>query len=331
MKAPLAGVFRSLRSLSSWVWVGGAFVSNVGTWMQRDGPGLAGVHPTHPSTTPSAVGMVMALQFGPQFLLLPWTGFAADIFDRRKLLIATQATMGALRSRTGAAHRRRPRPALARLHLRLPVRQCRGVRCAGPPDLRRRTGRAMTDLPNAVALNSTSFNAARMIGPAVAGLLIAGVGTGWAFIINGACRSAAVLMLPHVPARRRAASECRAPHRARAASSKASATSGAARTSRRFWLMLFLIGTFGMNFPIFISTMAVTCIPCRRRRIWPADVDDGDRHDDGRAVARRPGQAAVRACCCPARGLRARLHAGGDCADLLVLRPARSSSSGWPP
>src|ERR1700749_4652963 len=42
----------------------------------------------------SAVGTVMALQFGPQFLLLPWTGFAADHYDQRKLLIATQATMG---------------------------------------------------------------------------------------------------------------------------------------------------------------------------------------------------------------------------------------------
>ena len=44
----------------------------------------------------AAVGLVMALQFGPQLLLLPWTGVAADHFDQRKLLIATQATMGSL-------------------------------------------------------------------------------------------------------------------------------------------------------------------------------------------------------------------------------------------
>ena len=70
------------------------------------------------------------------------------------------------------------------------------------------------DLSNAVALNSTSFNAARMIGPAIAGVLIAGVGTGWAFLINAAS-FVAVLWLADVPARRRAASEPSGPHRTR--------------------------------------------------------------------------------------------------------------------
>ncbi len=50
----------------------------------------------------SAVGLVMALQFGPQLLLMPWTGFAADRFNQRKLLIATQATMGVLALGLGA-------------------------------------------------------------------------------------------------------------------------------------------------------------------------------------------------------------------------------------
>ncbi len=51
------------------------------------------------------------------------------------------------------------------------------------------------DLPNAVALNSTSFNAARMVGPAVAGLVIASVGTGWAFLVNGLSFIAVLLSL----------------------------------------------------------------------------------------------------------------------------------------
>jgi len=52
-----------------------------------------------------------------------------------------------------------------------------------------------TDLPNAVALNSTSFNAAQMIGPAVAGLLIAGAGIGWAFLLNGLSFAAVVISM----------------------------------------------------------------------------------------------------------------------------------------
>ena len=51
------------------------------------------------------------------------------------------------------------------------------------------------DLPNAIALNSTSFNAARMIGPAVTGLVIAGIGTGWAFLFNGVSFVAVLISL----------------------------------------------------------------------------------------------------------------------------------------
>ena len=89
------GMFRSLRGFNYRVWAGGALVSNVGTWMQRTAQDwLVLTELTHHNAT--AVGIVMALQFGPQLLLLPVTGFAADHLDRRKLLIATQATMGML-------------------------------------------------------------------------------------------------------------------------------------------------------------------------------------------------------------------------------------------
>jgi MFS family permease len=112
------------------------------------------------------------------------------------------------------------------------------------------------DLPNAVALNSTSFNAARMIGPAVAGLVIASIGTGWAFLLNGASFVAvlASLFLLRVSALQ---------PNARAHRTKGSLTEGLRYVWSRpdlkaILVMLFLIGTFGLNFPIFISTMAVT-------------------------------------------------------------------------
>src|SRR5438128_6049538 len=90
-----AGAFRSLRNRNYRIWAAGAFVSNVGTWMQRTAQDwLVLVQLTPRNAT--AVGIVMALQFGPSLVLLPLTGLAADHLDRRKLLFATQGAMGVL-------------------------------------------------------------------------------------------------------------------------------------------------------------------------------------------------------------------------------------------
>ena len=95
MSAATTGVFRSLRNVNYRIWAAGALVSNIGTWMQRTTQDwLVLTQLTHHDA--SAVATVMALQFGPQLLLLPWTGFAADHDNQRKLLVATQATMGVL-------------------------------------------------------------------------------------------------------------------------------------------------------------------------------------------------------------------------------------------
>jgi MFS family permease len=248
------GVFRSLRSFNYRIWAAGALISNVGTWMQRTSQDwLVLTQLTHHSA--SAVGTVMALQFGPQLLLLPWTGFAADHYNQRKLLIVTQAAMGVLASALGLL----TITGVVQLwHVYVfaflsgcasafdgPVRQTFVAELVGD-----------ADLPNAVALNSTSFNAAQMIGPAVAGLVIASVGTGWAFLANGASFAAvlASLLLVRV-------SELHANARANLA------RGGLTEGFRYVWsrpdlkatlVMLFLIGTFGWNFPIFISTMAVS-------------------------------------------------------------------------
>ncbi len=253
MKFAFAGVFRSLRSFNYRIWIAGAFVSNIGTWVQRTAlDWLVLTQLTHHSA--SAVGMVMALQFGPQLLLLPWTGSAADHFNQRRLLIATQATMGILAlalgilTVTGVVQ-------LWQVYVfaflfgcaaafDAPVRQTFVAELVGDDDLH-----------NAVALNSTSFNTARMIGPAVSGLVIAEIGTGWAFLINGVSFVAVLLSLLLLRG-----SELRP--NARAHRAKGSFTKGL----RYVWgrpdlktilAMLFLIGTFGLNFPIFISTMAV--------------------------------------------------------------------------
>src|SRR5262245_43252874 len=81
---PVKGAFRSLNGFNYRVWAGGAFVSNVGTWMHRTALDWCVLTQlTH--NNPTAVGAIMALQFGPQLLLLPLTGLAADSPARRKL------------------------------------------------------------------------------------------------------------------------------------------------------------------------------------------------------------------------------------------------------
>ena len=248
------GTFRSLSSFNYRVWSGGAFVSNVGTWMQRTAQDwIVLTQLTHNNAT--AVGIVMGLQFGPQVLLLPLTGFAADHLDRRKLLIATQTAMGVLALGLGLL------TIAARIQLWHVYVFAFLLGCVTAFDSPTRQSFVSelvgeSDLSNAVGLNSTSFNAARMIGPAIAGLLIAAVGSGWVFLINAASFAAVLISLSllRVEELHR---EDRVPRR------RGSLVEG----FRYVWsrpdlktvmLMLFLVGTFGINFPIFISTMSVT-------------------------------------------------------------------------
>lgn len=248
------GTFRSLANYNYRLWAGGAIVSNVGTWMQRVAQDwLVLTQLTHNNA--SALGVVMALQFGPQMLMLPFSGFAADFFDRRRLLMVTQAAMGlcalglGLLTVTGLVQ-------LWQVYVFAFLHGCAAAFDAPARQTFVSDLVGETDLPNAVALNSTSFNAARMVGPALAGLLIAGVGTGWAFLANalsfgGVLCSLMFLRVGDLHPIRRAG---RAP---------GGFVAGFVYVWKRpdlraILLMLFLIGTFGLNFPIFISTMAVT-------------------------------------------------------------------------
>jgi MFS family permease len=245
--------FRSLANFNYRVWAAGALVSNVGTWMQRTAQDwLVLTQLTRNNAT--ALGFVMALQYGPHLLLLPWTGFAADRLNRRKLLIGTQAALGVLALGLGVL----TVAGIVQLwHVYLFAFLLGCVSALDAPARHTFVSELVgeEDLANAVALNSTSFNAARMIGPAVAGGLIAGVGTGWVFLINALSFAAVLgsLFFLRVGA-------LHSSHEA------GRARGGLAAGFHYVWrrpdlmavlIMLFLIGTFGLNFPIFISTMAV--------------------------------------------------------------------------
>jgi MFS family permease len=254
LRVSTAGRFRSLNNRNYRIWAGGAIVSNVGTWMQRTAQDWLVLTQLTPHNATS-VGVVMALQYGPHFLLLPLTGYAADHFDRRRLLMFTQAAMGALALSLGVL----TVAGVVRLwHVYLFAFLLGCVTAFDSPSRHTFVSELVDedDLSNAVALNSTSFNAARMIGPALAGLLIASVGTGWVFVINAASFAAVLCSLRFLRG-----SDLRLG--ARAVRTRGSFAQGFRYVWNRpdlrvVMIMLFLIGTFGINFPIFISTMSVT-------------------------------------------------------------------------
>lgn len=253
MRNPLSKSFRALGNFNFRLWTAGGLVSNIGTWMQRVAQDwIVLTQLTHHDAT--AVGIVTGLQFAPQLLLLPWSGLAADRFNQRKLLMLTQASMGVLAIALGvltiSGHVRLWHVYVfafvfgAAAALDAPVRQTFVGELVGDEHL-----------PNAVALNSTSFVVGQMIGPAMAGLVIAKIGTGWAFLLNGLSFGAVLLSLYWLRIQ-----ELRT--NARASRGAGGFIEGlryvwARPDLRSILVMLFLIGTFGLNFPIFISTMAV--------------------------------------------------------------------------
>jgi len=161
-------------------WVG-QLISQVGTWMQSVAQAWLVLDLTH---SPLQLGIVSALQFTPILLLSPVGGALSDRFAKRRVLLVSQTAMqlqalilaglvwsGYIRYWHVAA--------MAVVYglgraLDIPTRQ------AYVTDL---VGRS--DLPNAVALNSVIMNGARIVGPAVAGLLIAAFGVALAFLLNG--------------------------------------------------------------------------------------------------------------------------------------------------
>jgi len=245
-------MFRSLGGFNYRVWTVGALVSNVGTWMQRTAQDWL-VLTQLTDNDAVAVGIVMALQFGPQLILLPLTGLVADRFDQRRILMTTQALMGALglalgiMTVTGVVE-------LWHVYVFAALLGC--VAAFDAPARQTFVSQLVgqKNLSNAVALNSASFSAARMIGPAVAGVLTVAVGAGAVFLINAASFAAVLLSLGFLRTR-----ELRpAP---RAVRQRGNLAEGFRYVARRpditvILVMVFLIGTFGLNFSLFIATMA---------------------------------------------------------------------------
>jgi MFS family permease len=242
--------FRSLRIRNYRLFFFGQLVSVSGTWMQQLAQDWLVLRLTNRSLP---VGITTALQFAPVLVLGVWGGLIADRLDKRKLLIATQASMATLAlalgilTATGAVR-------LWMIYLLalllgcatsfdMPARQSFVTEMVGPEYL-----------ANAVGLNSAVFNSARIIGPAAAGVLIGVLGIAPAFIINAVSYLAVMVALWMMdPSRlyRKAGVE-----RSRGQVREGVRYVWATPTLRWTILLMGVVATFGLNFRVALPLLS---------------------------------------------------------------------------
>lgn len=253
-------MFASLRARNYRYFIAGQIVSLIGVWMQRVAQDWLVLDLSHGNAV--ALGIAMALQFAPTLVFSLWAGVLADRMDKRKLLIGLQTAMGlcalvlGLLAVTGAAQLWHVYALCLALGcftaVETPVRQSFVVEMVGKDQV-----------TNAVALNSMNFNMARITGPAIAGVLITLIGTGWVFLLNAATFGAVILGL----ALMNPAQLHRNPPVPRA--------KGQLREGLRYvrgrkdlvvvMVLVFFVSTFGLNFS---STLAVVA-----RNVFGRDAD----------------------------------------------------------
>jgi len=178
----LPAAMRALRHRDYRLFFFGQLVSLSGTWMQSVAQAWLVYRLTGSAALLGVVGFAGQI---PTLVASPAGGLAADQFDRRRLLLATQAASMALALALAALTLtgRVTVPWIVGIAALLGVVNAFDIpaRQAFAADL---VGR--DDLVNAIALNSTVFNGARVVGPAIAGVLVARLGEGWCFFVNGA-------------------------------------------------------------------------------------------------------------------------------------------------
>ena len=247
------GSFRSLRVRNFRLYASANLVSLTGTWMQRIGQDWLVLQLSGDSGV--ALGLVTALQFGPSLLLSLYGGVLADRYDKRRVLVVTQVLMGllALGLATLVAT-----DAVALWHVFVLAAGLGSVSAIDAPVrqafVSEMVGREL--LPNAVGLNSTIFNGARLVGPALAGLLIGASGgdTAPAFFVNAASFVSTVGALSAMRPEELRRSEPVA--RARGQLRAGLAYTWGRSDLRLAMVLAFVIGTFGFNFQVTIALMA---------------------------------------------------------------------------
>lgn len=246
----LGRTFRSLRVRNYRLYFFGQVVSVSGTWMQQIAQAWLVLH-LHGNGVD--LGIVAALRFVPMLVLGPWGGLLADRMDKRLLLVYTQAAAGLLAGALAAVTLTGV-VTLGLVYLLVlllglvqvvdnPTRQSFASEMVGP-----------AEVSNAVSLNSAVFTSARVFGPAVGGVLIALVGTGWCFALNAASYVAVIVAL----ALMRPAELYTAKPTAGRRGQVREGLSYAWNTPRLRWplLLLLIVGTFAFNFNVLLPLMA---------------------------------------------------------------------------
>ncbi|MGM9466278.1 MFS transporter [Streptomyces murinus] len=245
-----SSMFSSLKIRNYRLFFTGQVVSNTGTWMQRIAQDWLVLSLTGSS---AAVGITTALQFLPMLLFGLYGGVLVDRLPKRPALLVTQSAMAfsglALAALTLTGQVQVWHVYLAAFFVGLatvvdnPARQSFVSEMVGPDQLH-----------NAVSLNSANFQSARLVGPAVAGLMITGVGTGWAFLANGLSFAAPIASLLLMRARELYPVK-------RTPRGKGQLREGLQYVAGRpelIWSVVLVgfIGTFGFNFPVWLSAFA---------------------------------------------------------------------------
>jgi len=244
-----ADTFRALRHRNFRMYWLGQMVSLIGSWMQMTGQAWLVLTLTE---SPLKLGLVSALQWTPVLLLSLFAGVVADRYPKRRILIITQtglccmAFVLAALCLTGKVqywHVLITATCVGTLQaFDMPTRQSFVVEMAG-----------RDDLLNAIALNSTIFNLARIIGPALAGLVVKEVGIGWAFALNGLSFLAVIYALRamDLPDRVR-------PREGSAVSHILDGLRYIRRTPLVLGIMILLavISLFALNFQVLVPTLA---------------------------------------------------------------------------
>ncbi|HKE51712.1 MAG TPA: MFS transporter [Actinomycetes bacterium] len=246
----MSPTFHSLAIRNYRLYFSGGVVSNIGTWMQRVAQDWLILQLTGSAT---ALGITTGLQFLPFLLFSMWGGAIADRYSKRRVLVTTQALMGGLALLLGALDLT---GMVAAWHVYAlafamgcvvsfdnPARQAFTAELVGPDAV-----------PNAVGLNSSSFNLARLVGPAVAGVLIAATGTGPVFVLNALSFGAVIVVLLLM----RGDELMPAPRSPRERGQLRAALHYVRTTPELLLITLiaFFVGTFGFNFQLTLAIFA---------------------------------------------------------------------------
>jgi MFS family permease len=256
----LSPTFRALRIRNYRQYALGGLVSNTGTWMQRVAQDwlVLQLHHGSAAQASTALGLTTGLQFLPILLFSPYAGLIADRMPKRRLLQLTQAAMGvasvvlAVLALTDVVSTWMVFAIAFAFGIGsafdVPARQSFVSEMVGPDDL-----------TNAVGLNSASFNLARVIGPAVSGVLIAALGgsvraTGVVILLNGISYLAVIGALQAMSSRELTPID-------RAPRGKGMIRDGVRyvrgrRDLKLIMVLAFFAGTFGMNFQMTSALMA---------------------------------------------------------------------------